>query len=121
MRERDAANAYVPVGSMKVGSPAPILLPIPSSGIIPNAPTTLTYIVMPNDLVHGEIQSWNIALQRQLPHSFTLDGAYVGNHGVNDPVSLQINRGLVIAPGSPGPPLHPPFCRLTGPTSIIAL
>src|SRR5260370_20882761 len=118
MRERDAANAYVPVGSMKVGSPAPILLPIPSSGIIPDAPTTLTYIVMPNDLVHGEIQSWNIALQRQLPHSFTLDGAYVGNHGVNDPVTLQINRGLVIGAGAAAQPLNQAFGRRTGNTTI---
>src|SRR5260370_37191091 len=118
MRERDAANAYVPVGSMKVGSPAPILLPIPSSGIIPNAPTTLTYIVMPNDLVHGEIQSWNIALQRQLPHSFTLDGAYVGNHGVNDPVTLQINLGLGIGAGAAGQPLNQHFGRRTGNTTI---
>jgi hypothetical protein len=119
--ELDAANAYVPAGSMKVGFPAPILLPIPSSGIIPNAPTTLTYIVMPNDLVHGEIQSWNIALQRQLPHSFTLDGAYVGNHGVNDPVSLQINRGLVIGAGAAGQPLNQAFGRRTGTTTIIGV
>ena len=45
--ELNAANAYVPGGSMRAGFPAPILLAIPSNGIIPNAPTTLTYSVMP--------------------------------------------------------------------------
>ena len=92
---------------MKTGFPAPILLAIPSSGIIPNAPTTLTYSVMPTDLVHGQIQSWNLALQRQLPASFTIDVAYVGNHGVNDPVSLQLNRGLVIGAGAAGTAAEP--------------
>ena len=33
---------------------------------------------------------------------FYIDIAYVGNHGVNDPVSLQVNRGLVIGAGAAG-------------------
>ncbi len=73
---------------MLTGFPAPILLAIPSSGIIPNAPLNLTYSVMPRDLVHGHVQSWNFAVQRELPWSFTLDAAYVGNHGVHNPVTL---------------------------------
>ena len=119
--ELDAANAYVPAGSMKTGFPAPILLAIPTNGIIPNAPTTLTYSVMPTDLVHGQIQSWNVALQRQLPASFTIDVAYVGNHGVNDPVSLQLNRGLVIGAGAAGQPLNQAFGRRASTSTIIGV
>lgn len=119
--ELDAANSYVAAGSMKVGFPAPILLPIPSSGIIPNAPLTLTYAVMPKDLVHGHIQSWNFAVQRQLPYSFTLDTAYVGNFGVDDPVTLQLNRGLLIGAGAAGQPLNQAFGRRAGTTTIIGV
>ena len=119
--ELDAPNAYQPAGSMAVGFPAPILLPIPSNGIINNAPVTLTYAVMPKDLVHGHIQSWNFALQRELTYGFTVEAAYVGNHGVDDPVTLQLNRGLVIGAGAAGQPLNQAFGRKAGTTTIIGV
>jgi hypothetical protein len=119
--ELDAPNAYQPAGSMLTGFPAPILLPIPSNGIIPNAPAALTYSVMPKDLVHGHIESWNIAVQRELPASFTVEAAYVGNHGVDDPVTLQLNRGLVIGAGAAGQPLNQAFGRRAGTTTIIGV
>lgn len=119
--ELDAPNAYQPAGSMVVGFPAPILLPIPSNGIITNAPVNLTYAVMPKDLVHGHIQSWNLAVQRQLPASFTVEAAYVGNHGVDDPVTIQLNRGLIIGAGAAGQPLNQAFGRKASTTSIIGV
>ncbi len=119
--ELDAANTYVPAGSMKTGFPAPILLPIPSSGLLTNAPLTLTYGVMPNDLVHGHVQSWNVALQRQLPMGFTFDTAYVGNHGVDNPITYQLNRGLVLGAGAAGQLLNQAFGRRTGTTTYIGV
>lgn len=119
--ELDAPNSYNPAGSMAVGFPAPILLPIPSNGIIPNAPLNLTYAVMPTDLVHGHIQSWNVAVQRELPGSFTLEVAYVGNRVLDDPVTLQLNRGLVLGAGSAGQPLNQAFGRKTGTTTTVGV
>jgi hypothetical protein len=119
--ELDAPNAYQPAGSMATGFPAPILLPIPSNGIITNAPVTLSYGVMPKDLVHGRIQSWNVALQRELRAGFTVEAAYVGNHGVDDPVTLQLNRGLTIGAGAAGQPLNIAFGRKAGTTTIIGV
>ncbi len=119
--ELNAPNSYSRAGSMLTGFPAPILLPIPSSGIIPNAPLTLTYSVMPRDLVHGHVQSWNFAVQRELPWSLTLDAAYVGNHGVDNPVTLQLNRGLVLGAGAAGQPLNQAFGRRASTTTIIGV
>jgi hypothetical protein len=117
--ELNAINTYQPAGSMVTGFPAPILLTIPSNGIIPNAPTSLQYSVMPKDLVHGAVQAWNLAVQRELPYGFTLDVAYVGNHGVNNPVILQMNRGLILGAGAAGQPLNLAFGRRTStPTTI---
>ena len=119
--ELDAPNAYQPAGSMVTGFPSPILLAIPSNGIIPNAPLTLSYGVMPKDLVHGRIQSWNLAIQRELKTGFTLEAAYVGNHGVDDPVTLQLNRGLTIGAGAAGQPLNAAFGRKASTTTIIGV
>ena len=119
--ELDAANTYVAAGSMKVGFPAPILLPIPSNGVLTNAPLTLTYAVMPKDLVHGHVQSWNFAVQRELPWGFTLDTAYVGNHGVDNPVVLQLNRGLLLGAGAAGQPLNQAFGRRANTTTAIGV
>ena len=119
--ELNAANSYQPAGSMAVGFPAPILLAIPSSGVIANAPLTLTYAVMPKDLVHGSVQSWNVALQRELPKGFTIEAAYVGNHGVNDPVVLQLNRGMVLGAGAAGQPLNVAFGRRTSTPTYIGV
>jgi hypothetical protein len=117
--ELNAPNAYMPAGSMAVGLPAPILLPIPSNGIIQNAPLNLTYGVMQQDMTHGRVQSWNFAIQREIPWGFTLDTAYVGNHGVGNPMVLQINRGMVLGAGAAGQPLNQAFGRRTSTTTII--
>ncbi len=119
--ELNAPNAYQPAGSIVTGFPAPILLAIPSNGIITNAPTSLTYGVTPKDLVHGAVQGWNLAVQRELPFSFTLDAAYVGNHGVNNPVVLQLNRGQILGGGAAGQLLNQAFGRKASTTSYIGV
>ena len=119
--ELDAPNAYTPAGSMKAGFPAPILVTLPSNGIIANAPLNLSYAVMPQDLVHGHVNFWNAAIQRELPYGFTFEVAYVGNHGVDDPVTLQLNRGLILGAGAAGQPLYQAFGRTATTTTIIGV
>jgi hypothetical protein len=119
--ELNSPNSYQPAGSMAVGFPSPILLPVPSNGIIMNAPLTLSYGVMPKDLVHGRIQSWNFAIQRELRFGFTAEAAYVGNHGVDNPVTQQLNRGLVIGAGVAGQPLNQAFGRRASTTTVFGV
>ncbi|MGI8988594.1 MAG: carboxypeptidase regulatory-like domain-containing protein [Bryobacteraceae bacterium] len=119
--ELDALNSYTPAGSMATGFPAPILLTIPANGIILNAPLNLTYAVMPKDLVHERVNFWNVAVQRELPWSLTFEVAYVGNHGVDDPVLLQLNRGTILGAGAAGQPLNRAFGRRAGVTAPIGV
>ena len=65
-----AVNGFQKAGSMAAGFPAPALVDIPSSGIIPVSGSLLntTYDVIPNDLHEATLHSWNVAYQRQLPY-----------------------------------------------------
>lgn len=93
----------------------------PSNGVITNAPLALTYGVMPQDLVHGSVQSWNLAVERELPAGFTFEAAYAGNHGVEDPVALQLNRGLSLGGGAAGQPLNQLLGRRASTTTTIGV
>jgi len=100
-----AANGFQRAGSMAVGFPAPALLDIPSSGIIPVAGTSLqnaTLDVIPTNLHEGTLQSWNVAFQRQLPYSLTADVAYVGNRGVDLVMDVDSNASMVYGSGNNG-------------------
>ena len=51
---------------MAAGFPAPVLVTIPSDGIIPVTGSLLnsTFDVIPPDLREGTLHSWNVAFQR---------------------------------------------------------
>ena len=91
------ANAYAPgvtpsgVFSMASGFPAPQLAVIPSNGIITNPSLTQSDIVVPLNYKNPDVQSWNFSVQRSLPLHFTLDMAYVGNHGVRTSATYNLN------------------------------
>ncbi len=91
------ANAYAPgvtpsgVFSMANGFPAPQLAVIPSNGIITNPSLTQSDIVIPQNYKNPNVQSWNFSVQRSLPLHFTLDVAYVGNHGVRSSATYNLN------------------------------
>ena len=91
------ANAYAPgvtpsgVFSMASGFPAPQLAVIPSNGIITNPSLTQSNIVVPLNYKNPYVQSWNFSVQRSLPLHFTLDVAYVGNHGVRTSATYNLN------------------------------
>ncbi len=108
-----ATNNFQNAGSMATGFPAPALLTIPSSGIIPvsGALQNATFDVIPNDLHEGTLHSWNVAYQRQLPYQMTADIAYVGNKGVDIVMDVDTNASLVYGSGNNGRPQFAQFNR----------
>jgi hypothetical protein len=92
------ANSFVAAGSMATGAPTPNPVQLPSTGIIVNPPDQ-SYVYIPKDLPQGYVQSWNVALQRALPSDFTIELAFVGNHGVNIPTSNNRNINASLVPG----------------------
>ena len=63
--------------------------------------------MIPTDYLNPYVESWNFAIQQALPWKFTLDTAYVGNHGVRIPGQYNLNAGLVIGAGTAGQPEFP--------------
>ena len=108
-----AANGFQRAGSMATGFPAPVLVSIPTDGIIPAAGSILnsTFDVISPDLREGTLHSWNVAFQRQLPGSFTADIAYVASRGVNLVMDLDTNASLQYGSGNVGRPQFAAFNR----------
>jgi hypothetical protein len=107
-------NNFQNAGSMAAGFPAPVLVNIPSDGILPvNSPTLInsTFDVIPSVLHEGTLHSWNVAFQRQLPFALTADIAYVGSKGVNLVMDIDRNASLVYGSGNNGRPQFVPFGR----------
>jgi len=108
-----SANGFQRQGSMAAGFPDPVLLNIPSDGIIPVSGSLLnsTFDVIPSDLREGTLHSWNVAFQRELPYRFTVDVAYVGNRGVNLVMDVDTNASLLYNSGNAGRPQFATFNR----------
>ena len=107
-------NAFQRAGTMAAGFPAPVLLTIPSDGVIPVSGTGLlnsTFDVIPPGLREGTLHSWNVAFQRQLPFLLTADIAYVGNRGVDLVMDVDTNASLVYGSGNNGRPQFAQFGR----------
>ena len=85
---------------MTTGLPLPEFVQIPEDGIIRNAPLQQSFSVVPKDLPHGYVQSWNLAIQRTLPGNFVVETAYVGNHGLHLPTAYNLNAGLIPGAGA---------------------
>ncbi len=108
-----AANAFIPSEvQMRTGFPAFQTVEIPSDGIIKNPPLNSNYNNTPRNLPTAYVQSWNLALQRQLPGNFALDLAYVGNRGVNNQTNFDVNASLIPGSGNNGRPLFQQFGRV---------
>ncbi len=65
--------------------------------------------MIPLDYHEAYVQSWNVSVQRALPKQFTLEAAYVGNHGVRINCNPNLNAGLVPGAGAAGEPLYQKF------------
>ena len=92
--------------TFQLGIPAPIAPPVPSNGILPGT-NTQQYNAVRLDYRNPYIESWNFAIQRALPYNFTLDVAYVGNHGVDIGSMANINAATVAGLGTLGQPEYP--------------
>jgi hypothetical protein len=120
----NAANSFVtPVGgAMATGFPTPAVAAIPSNGIIDVSSDSRlrngSYVVVPSNLKEGLLHSWNVAYQRQLPGNFTVEAAYVGNHGQDIIARIDLNAATVLGLNDAGRPQFAQFNR-TGSTTVF--
>ncbi len=82
---------------------------IPSNGIIQNADLNQTYFFINPRFKEPYVESWNFAIQRALPFNLALDVAYVGNHGVDQPVNYALNASTTLGGGVASQPLFQAF------------
>jgi hypothetical protein len=104
--------------TFQTGFPDPINPPIPSNGIIPNAPTAQAYYTINQNFKNPYVISWNLAVQQTLPFGFTMDLAYVGNHGVNSVVNYNLNAAVVAGGGNASLPEYG-FNKRTAATNFL--
>ena len=103
--------------SFESGLPVPAPQPIPSNGIYSVAALGFngsTEDFFPTNFKNPHIIAWNASLQQTLPAHFTMDVAYVGNHGVDMGSDQNINGSPVIAPASAGDTAYLPYSPHTG-------
>ncbi|HEV2484969.1 MAG TPA: carboxypeptidase regulatory-like domain-containing protein [Terracidiphilus sp.] len=118
-----ANNSYTPVGAssftpavlsdgvtvatFQAGFPAPVPVTIPSSGIIPANTSQLTsqvYTYIPLNYKNPYAMSWNVALQQAFLTNYSLQIAYVANHGVDIDSSQNINLPSTYGGGNASDP-----------------
>jgi hypothetical protein len=103
--------------SFESGLPSPAPVPIPSNGIYSVAALGFngsTEGFFPTNYKNPHVIAWNFSVQQALPYHFTMDVAYVGNHGVDMGSSQNINASQVIAPASAGDTAYLPYFPHTG-------
>ncbi|MEO6815141.1 MAG: carboxypeptidase regulatory-like domain-containing protein [Edaphobacter sp.] len=97
----------VTVPTFQLGFPAPVPVTIPANGIIPtNTPQLVAsnYFAVPKNYKNPYVMSYNLAVQQALPHQFSLQLAFVGNHGVRIASNQNINVPSAYNTGAAGDP-----------------
>jgi hypothetical protein len=105
----DAPNSFAPAGRLEDGIP-PVPHPEISTGVLP-VPSNIALATAPQDLKRGYLQSWNLTLQKQLPHNLTMQAGYVATRQVRQFGFIDRNAGQVIGAGQAGRPLFQKFGR----------
>jgi len=103
--------------SFESGLPAPTPQPVPSNGIYSVAALGFngsTEDYFPTNFKNPHVIAWNFSVQQTLPFHFTMDVAYVGNHGVDMGSDQNINASPVIAPTSTNDTAYLPYFPHTG-------
>ena len=77
----DAPDAFQAAGRLEDGIPA-IRVPDYGNGIV-DIPGNYAFADYPKNFRRGYLQSWNIAVQRQLGQGFTAEVAYVATRETN--------------------------------------
>jgi hypothetical protein len=99
------------VATLSAGFPAPTPAVIPSNGIIANADPNQVYFYINPNFKEPYVESWNFAIQRALPGNMAFEVAYVGNHGVDQPLNYNLNASTTLNSGVAGQPLYQRFGR----------
>jgi hypothetical protein len=97
----------VTTATFQAGFPAPVAIPIPSSGIIPTNTSFLVaqnYLTVPQNYKNPYVESWNMAVQQALPGDMSLQLAYVANHGVDISGNQNINLPKTYGGGTASAP-----------------
>jgi hypothetical protein len=102
-------NQFFPVTTLKDGLPN-INGPDLSSGNIP-LPNSYDMRTPADDVSRGRIQSWNVAVERRIWYDISVDVAYVGTHGEDGFVDLDINASTTPGCGSACQPFFTRFGR----------
>ena len=97
------------VATFQSGFPPFQAVAIPSDGIIHNPDLNQAYFFINPHFREPYVEAWNFAIQRQLPKNFTLDVAYVGNHGVDQPAVDALNASRTLGADINGQPLYAKF------------
>ncbi len=107
------------IAKLEVGFPPPRAAVVPANGIIANADVNQDYLVINKNFREAYVESWNFAIQRALPHNFSLDVAYVGNHGVDQAARFNLNASTTIGADTAGQPLVQAFGRKANTTLLF--
>jgi len=97
----------VTVATFQAGFPAPVPVTIPDNGIIAaNTPALISqaYTYIPKNFRNSYAEAWNVALQQAFGPNYTLQIAYVGNHGTRMNLSQDINLPSVYGGGNASRP-----------------
>ena len=97
-------------------------MPIPSNGIYSVAALGFngsTEFYFPTDYKNPHVIAWNFSIQQSLPLHFTMDVAYVGNHGVDMGSNQNINASPVIAPASADDTAYLPYLPAHGQRNAV--
>ena len=98
-------NSYTPYANIADGIP-PVQTPNLSTGMAPVPTSTVISRSAFAGLLHrGYIQSYNVALERQLPYQFVVNAAFVGTATTHQFVDHELNAG-VPGLGTAGLPLN---------------
>lgn len=95
------------VATFQAGFPAPVPVPIPSNGIIvANTPALISqvYTYIPKNFRNSYAEAWNLAVQQAFGPNYSLQIAYVGNHGTRMNLSQDINLPTVYGGGNASRP-----------------
>jgi hypothetical protein len=104
----------VTVASFQAGFPAPVPVTIPSNGIIvANTPQLVSqvYTYIPLNFKNSYAMAWNLAVQQAFGSNYSLQIAYVGNHGTRMNLSQNINLPSTYGGGAASDPEFSTFGR----------
>jgi hypothetical protein len=103
----------VTTATFQQGFPAPVLVPIPSNGIIPvtGLLKSQAYFYIPQNFKNAYAESWNVAVQQAFRGNLSLQLAYVANHGVDISSAQNINLATTFGGGNASLPENIAFGR----------